>query len=173
MRIVSHNPHRSSSPLQSGRSTLIWSNLSSSFIPPCRLSFSAVVFLPWCPVRATSAGALPLSSWFYVGWHPMPQKKAADFSLPFVCSFRGIISRMTSSFAAELYSAFYSVYAPLIYVRLYFTSCPVRVYSFSPRRMKIRPSRRILTGEACSVMCSMCVTSPGRRMESSLPPIVK
>ena len=70
-------------------------------------------------------------------------KKAAHFSLPFVCSFRGIISRLTLSFAAELYSAFYSLYAPLIDVRLYFTSCPVRVYTFSPRRMKIWPLWRI------------------------------
>ena len=52
-------------------------------------------------------------------------KKAAHFSLPFVCSFRGIISRLTLSFVAESYSAFYSHYAPLIYVRLYLTSCPV------------------------------------------------
>ena len=71
-------------------------------------------------------------------------KKAAHFSLPFVCSFRGIISRLTLSFVAESYSALYSLYAPLIYVRLYFTSCPVRVYSFSPRRMKIWPSMRTL-----------------------------
>ncbi len=92
--------------------------------------FFSAFFAPRCSVRATSAGALPLSSWFYIGWHPMPPKKAADFSLPFVCSFRGIISRLTSSFAAELYSAFYSVYAPLIYVLLYFTSCPVMVYTF-------------------------------------------
>ena len=34
---------------------------------------------------------------------------------------------------------FISVYAPLIYVRLYFTSCPVMLYTFSPRRMKIWP----------------------------------
>ena len=52
-------------------------------------------------------------------------KKAAHFSLPFVCSFRGIVSRLTLSFVAESYSAFYSLYAPLIYVRLYCTSCPV------------------------------------------------
>jgi hypothetical protein len=80
-------------------------------------------------VRATSAGA---SSFFLVLRRMASDaaKKAADFSLPFVCSFRGIISRLTSSFAAELYSAFYSVYAPLIYVLLYFTSCPVMVYTF-------------------------------------------
>ena len=42
----------------------------------------------------------------------------------------GLYPALTLSFAAELYSAFYSVYAPLIYVRLYFTSCPVMVYTF-------------------------------------------
>ena len=91
-------------------------------------------------------------------------KKAADFSLPFVCSFRGIISRLTSSFTAELYSAFYSVYAPLIYVRLYFISCPVTVYSFSPRRMKIWPLRRIF---CAFVHCTSSLGTSSMPSESS------
>ena len=37
--------------------------------------FSLLLFAPRCSVRTTSAGALPLTSWFYVGWHPMPQKR--------------------------------------------------------------------------------------------------
>lgn len=39
------------------------------------LFFSAFFSPPRCSVRTTSAGALPLSSWFYVGWHPMLQKR--------------------------------------------------------------------------------------------------
>ena len=89
-------------------------------------------------------------------------KKAAHFSLPFVCSFCGIISRLTLSFVAESYSAFYSLYAPLIYVRLYFTSCPVTVYTFSPRRMRICPLRRIL-----DALCSSVKTSS---IPSGFPP---
>ena len=74
---------------------------------------------------STSAGALPLSSWFYVGWYPMLQKRQRiSRCLSYVHS-AGLYPALTLSFAAELYSAFYSVYAPLIYVRLYFTSCPV------------------------------------------------
>ena len=72
-----------------------------------RFSFPFFIFLcfffaPRCSVRATSAGALPLSSWFYIGWHPMPQKKTADFSLPFVCSFRGIIPRFDFVFCCGI-----------------------------------------------------------------------
>ena len=37
--------------------------------------FFSAFFAPRCSVRATSADALPLSSWFYVEWHPMPQKR--------------------------------------------------------------------------------------------------
>jgi hypothetical protein len=74
--------------------------------------------------------------------------------------FRGILSRLTVSFSAELYSAFIffffrAIRLPALYVRSrgiifrplhaalmqrhppYFTSCPVTVYTFSPRRMRI------------------------------------
>ena len=106
--------------------------------------FSLRFFAPRCPVRATYAGALPLSSWFYVEWHPMPQKRQRiSRCLSYVHS-AGLYPALTLSFAAESYSALYSLYAPLIYVRLYFTSCPVTVYTFSPRRMRIWPSMRTL-----------------------------
>lgn len=103
--------------------------------------FLCFFFAPRCSVRATSAGALPLSSLFYIGWHPMPQKRQRiSRCLSYVHS-AGLYPVLILSFAAELYFAFYSVYAPLIYVRLYFTSCPVMVYTFSPRMMYIWPSR--------------------------------
>lgn len=81
--------------------------------------------------------------------------------IPLDCVFfRGILSRLTMSFSAEFCSAFIffffrAIRLPALYVRfcgiifrpphgalmhrhpLYRTSCPVMVYTFSPRRMKI------------------------------------
>ena len=99
------------------------------------------VLAPRCPVRATSSGAFLCaflahhcaSPLFLVVASDGIRQKSGEVTLTasLSWSFRGII---------PLLRPFSRNCIPLSYL----TSCPVRVYSFSPRRMKIWPSRRIL-----------------------------
>ncbi len=80
---------------------------------------------------------------FFVLLSRLAAKKAARSPLlPFICPFRGVLFRLTSSFAGQWYCPLLRPF-PRDFIPLsYFISCPVRVYSFSPRRMKIWPLRR-------------------------------
>ena len=80
---------------------------------------------------------------FFRPFKPSCHQKSSKVSLlPFMCPFRGVLFRLTSSFAGQWYCPLLHPF-PRDFIPLsYFISCPVRVYSFSPRRMKICPSRR-------------------------------
>ena len=80
---------------------------------------------------------------FFVLLSRLATKKAARSPLlPFICPFRGVLFRLTSSFAGQWYCPLLRPFPRDFILLSYFISCPVRVYSFSPRRMKIWPLRR-------------------------------